>query len=159
MALVAGFIALLVYIIIHALGRPGRMERDCNRLEASNEQLRRMVVTRDVELSEVKLKYLRVLRDYRFSQKANTRHKRHIRRLRETLDMPEVKDLLARNADPAAHNDDVFNRTYPVVKVNTDKLAVSDPATTDTAPTFKNDPLEAAGQVARTKLPKVAVAL
>ena len=166
------FIIVMTFIIVNRVDRRyGRVEREADRLEAENIRMCKSLSQVQELRRETEYRYLRVLRDYRFSQKANARHRRHIRRLRETLDLPEVKNLLARNADPAAHRDYDAALTarvlgdHPMVKVDTGKLG--DPEIRDSIgqvvggnrPTFQNDPLEVAGEVARTKLPKVATAL
>jgi hypothetical protein len=71
----------------------GREKRK-SRLERENDALEERIRSLEWELDfahqcsqELELKYLRNLREYRFSQKANERHKRANRRLRKMLDV------------------------------------------------------------------------
>ena len=60
-------------------------------LEGENRRMRAAMDATHVTSMDIQLRYWRILRDYRFSQNANERHKRANRRLRE---LPEVKRAL-----------------------------------------------------------------
>lgn len=62
-------------------------------LEGENKRLRASSNETHMISMDLQRRYLRLLRDYRFSQKANERHKRANRRLRE---LPEVQEALAK---------------------------------------------------------------
>ncbi len=62
-------------------------------LEGENKRLRASSNETHMMSMDLQRRYLRILRDYRFSQNANERHKRANRRLRE---LPEVQEALAK---------------------------------------------------------------